>query len=114
MMRIRQKLWVTVTLACFFVGASFWLLAPGSSPSKVSAASASGSSSARTTLFVSGRNERLKFADAADLPEDLNAMTSLSRPVALSNADLDSDGYPDLVAAYWTENGGQLRVRFGT
>src|SRR5438128_302113 len=107
-MEIRRKIWVSLTLACFFVGASFWLLAP-SSPSKVSAAGGS----AKTTLFANQLHDRLQFVDAADLPENIDFQGSIARPTALANADINGDGWTDLLAAYTTEHGSELRVRYG-
>src|ERR1051326_2856451 len=111
-MKSKRKLWVAVTLACFFVGACFWFLTPNN-VSKVSAAgataSASASGPARITLHVSGRYEQLPFQDAADLPDNLQS--SIAKPVAMLSADINSDGVPDLLATYITDNGSKLRIK---
>src|ERR1041384_3906290 len=98
-MKSKRKLWVIATLACFFVGASFWFLTPNN-VSKVSAAGASASASkaspARITLHVSGRYEQLPFEDAADLPDTLPE-GALARPLSLAKVDINQDGVPDLI-----------------
>src|SRR5262245_49301557 len=110
-MELRRKIWGLLTLACFFVGASFWLLAP-SSPSTVSAAGGS-SAKAKTTLFANGLHQELQFVDGVDLPENMDALTISARPTALANTDINGDGWSDLIAAYSTGNGSELRVRYG-
>src|SRR5690242_6595648 len=117
-MKRKQKLWVIVTLACFFIGASFWLLTP-SSVSKVSANNASKSASegspSRITLHVSGRYDQLPLEDHAYLPQTLPALTSgTARPAALPQADITHDGAPDLIGVYNTNHGSELRVRLNT
>lgn len=114
-MKSKRKLWVTLTLACLFVGISFLLLTPRNI-SQVSASNAStgksASSPARPTLHVSGRYQDLKFEDAADLPENLNS--SIARPVSMVNADLNNDSTPDLITIYNGSQGGEVRVRLGS
>lgn len=115
-MKSKRNLWVmALTLACFFVGASFWLLTQNSE--KVSAAGAidaSKSSPGKITLHVSGRYKDLPFEDAADLPEALAATGSPAKPLTLAKVDINRDGYPDLLSTYSTTSGSELRVRLGS
>ena len=117
-MEMKRKLWVTVTLASLFIMASFWLLTPGSSSKVSAAAGSSGDNQVRITLHVDGQQKGLLFEDAADLPEireeNINALGGFSKPIALAQADIDNDGYIDLLAVYATGGGSELRVRFGT
>lgn len=115
-MKSKRNLWVmAITLACFFVGASFWLLTQNGE--KVSAAGAavdaSKSSPGRITLHVSGRYKDLPFEDAADLPEALATTGNTAKPLTLAKVDINSDGYPDLVSTYNVGSGNELRVRLG-
>ncbi|MBL8151112.1 MAG: VCBS repeat-containing protein [Blastocatellia bacterium] len=128
-MKSKRKLWViALTLACFFLGASFWSLTPssanrGSANSSPNVASsvepsvdqtqATARSKGRTTLHATGKYKELLFQDAADLPENVSGLSIAPKPVLLERVDLNQDGYADLVGAYIGENGGELRVRFG-
>ncbi len=116
-MKSKRNLWVmALTLACFFVGASFWLLTQNSE--KVSAAGAkidaSKSSQGRVTLHVSGKYKDLPFEDAADLPEALSVTGNPATPLTLAKVDINSDGYPDLLSTYNTDSASELRVRLGS
>ena len=116
-MKSKRNLWVmALTLACFFVGASFWLLTQNNE--KVSAAGAkidaSKSNQGRVTLHVSGRHKDLPFEDAADLPETLSVTGNPATPLTLAKVDINSDGYPDLLSTYNTDSGSELRVRLGS
>ncbi|KAF0240076.1 MAG: hypothetical protein FD167_4251, partial [bacterium] len=91
-MKSKRNLWVmALTLACFFVGASFWLLTQNSE--KVSAAGAkidaSKSSQGRVTLHVSGKYKDLPFEDAADLPEALSVTGNPATPLTLAKVDIN-------------------------
>jgi hypothetical protein len=107
---------MALTLACFFVGATFWLLTQNGE--KVSAAGAaigaSKSSPGKITLHISGRYKDLPFEDAADLPEALAVTGSPATPLTLAKIDINRDGYPDLVSTYNTTSGSELRVRLGS
>ncbi|MBI4850706.1 MAG: choice-of-anchor D domain-containing protein [Acidobacteria bacterium] len=116
-MKSKRNLWVmALTLACFFVGASFWLLTQNSE--KVSAAGAkidaSKSSQGKISLHISGKYKELPFEDAADLPEAAAITGSPATPLTLAKVDINSDGYPDLVSTYNSASGNELRVRLGT
>lgn len=124
-MKGKRKLWImAVTLACFLMG-SLFLLSPSSAdrlsrtpsgPALTAAnqTSATVKSSGKITLRVSGRYQELQFVDAADLPEYVGGMSSDAKPVALTQADVNQDGQPDLVGAYAGSNGSELRVRLGS
>ncbi|MEW6730391.1 MAG: choice-of-anchor D domain-containing protein [Acidobacteriota bacterium] len=114
---MKRKLWVIISLACFFIGASFWLLTPGSETSASAASAAVGTKAntpAKITLHVSGRYEKLGFVDAADLPENVNTLGGLTQPIALAQQDVNNDSVPDLVTSYATNGGSELRVRLAS
>ncbi|MGH9763585.1 MAG: hypothetical protein ACREAC_22365, partial [Blastocatellia bacterium] len=97
-----RKLWVVALLSCLFLaGASIAMFRTVSANKAVgspTSAPARQELQASMTLHVSGNYPQLKFKDSADLRESPEAVSSGARPVSMIAADLNGDGFRDMIS----------------